>query len=50
MRTIPGKATAQSQVQFIIVDMFAKAVTSNDAKGAITDAEQKLKRIYEKPS
>ena len=46
----PGKNTAQSQVQFIIVDMFAKAVTSNDAKGAIADAEQKLKRIYEKPS
>ncbi len=48
--TTPGKATAQSQVQFIIVDMFAKAVTSNDAKGSIADAEQKLKRIYEKPS
>jgi ABC-type glycerol-3-phosphate transport system substrate-binding protein len=46
----PSKATAQSQVQFVIVDMFAKAVTSGDAKGAITDAEQKLKRIYELPS
>jgi hypothetical protein len=48
--SIPGKATAQSQVQFIIVDMFAKAVTSKDAKGSIADAEQKLKRIYEKPA
>jgi ABC-type glycerol-3-phosphate transport system substrate-binding protein len=47
---LPSKATAQSQVQFIIVDMFAKAVTSKDAKAAISDAEQKLKRIYEKPS
>jgi multiple sugar transport system substrate-binding protein len=46
----PSKATAQSQVQFVIVDMFAKAVTSNDAKGAIADAEQKLKRIYETPA
>jgi len=46
----PSKATAQSQVQFVIVDMFAKAVTSNDARGAIADAEQKLKRIYELPS
>jgi len=47
---VPSKATAQSQVQFIIVDMFAKAVTSKDAKASIADAEQKLKRIYEKPS
>jgi len=46
----PSKATSQSQVQFVIVDMFAKAVTSNDAKGAIADAEQKLKRIYETPA
>jgi multiple sugar transport system substrate-binding protein len=46
----PGKATAKSQVQFIIVDMFAKAVTSNDAKGSIADAEQKLKRIYGAPA
>jgi multiple sugar transport system substrate-binding protein len=46
----PSKATAQSQVQFVIVDMFAKAVTSGDAKSAIADAEQKLKRIYELPS
>ncbi len=43
----PSKATAQSQVQFVIVDMFAKACTSGDAKTAIADAEQKLKRIYE---
>jgi len=46
----PSKATAQSQVQFVIVDMFAKAVTSGDAKAAIADAEQKLKRIYELPA
>ncbi len=46
----PSKATAQSQVQFVIVDMFAKAVTSGDAKSAIADAEQKLKRIYELPA
>jgi ABC-type glycerol-3-phosphate transport system substrate-binding protein len=45
----PSKATAQSQVQFVIVDMFAKAVTSGDATGAIADAEQKLKRIYQPP-
>ncbi len=46
----PSKATAQSQVQYVIVDMFAKAVTSGDAKSAIADAEQKLKRIYELPA
>ena len=46
----PSKATAQSQVQFVIVDMFAKACTSGDAKTAIADAEQKLKRIYETPA
>jgi len=46
----PSKATSQSQVQYVIVDMFAKAVTSGNAKSAITDAEQKLKRIYELPS
>ena len=46
----PSKATAQSQVQFVIVDMFAKACTSGDAKSAIADAEQKLKRIYETPA
>jgi multiple sugar transport system substrate-binding protein len=46
----PSKATAQSQVQFVIVDMFAKAATSGDAKGAIADAESKLKRIYETPA
>ena len=46
---LPSKQTAQSQVQFVIVDMFAKAVTSGDASGAMADAEQKLKRIYELP-
>jgi multiple sugar transport system substrate-binding protein len=45
----PSKATAQSQVQFVIVDMFARAVTSGDARSAMADAEQKLKRIYELP-
>jgi ABC-type glycerol-3-phosphate transport system substrate-binding protein len=45
----PSKQTALSQVEFVIVDMFAKAVTSGDANGAIADAEQKLKRIYELP-
>lgn len=45
----PSKQTSQSQVEFVIVDMFAKAVTSGDARTAIADAEQKLKRIYELP-
>lgn len=47
--TKPGRKTQQSQTQYIIVDMFAKAVTTKDIKGAISDAEQKLKNIYEKP-
>jgi multiple sugar transport system substrate-binding protein len=46
----PSKQTSQSQVQYVIVDMFARAVTSGDAKGPMADAEQKLKRIYELPS
>jgi len=46
----PSKQTSQSQVQFVIADMFAKSVTSGDAKGSIADAEQKLKRIYELPA
>jgi multiple sugar transport system substrate-binding protein len=46
----PSKQTSQSQVQYVIVDMFARAVTSGDAMGPMADAEQKLKRIYELPS
>ncbi len=46
----PSRETSKVQTQFIITDMFARAVTSRDARAAILDAEQKLKQIYERPA
>jgi multiple sugar transport system substrate-binding protein len=42
----PSKRTTQSQTQFVIADMFAKAVATGDTMGAMNDAEAKLKAIY----
>jgi multiple sugar transport system substrate-binding protein len=42
----PSKRTTQSQTQFVIADMFAKAVATGDTKAAMNDAEAKLKAIY----
>ncbi|TMI80981.1 MAG: carbohydrate ABC transporter substrate-binding protein [Bacillati bacterium ANGP1] len=42
----PSKWTSQSQTQFVVADMFAKAVATGDTSAAIKDAEAKLKAIY----
>ena len=45
----PSKWTTQSQTQFVVADMFAKAVASGNSKAAMSDAEAKLKAIYGRP-
>jgi len=45
----PSKWTTQSQTQFVVADMFAKAVATGDTKAAMDDAEAKLKAIYGRP-
>ncbi len=45
----PSKKTSQSQTQFVVADMFAKAVATGDTKAAMDDAEAKLKAIYGAP-
>jgi ABC-type glycerol-3-phosphate transport system substrate-binding protein len=45
----PSKWTTQSQTQFVVADMFAKAVATGDSKAAMSDAEAKLKAIYGRP-
>jgi multiple sugar transport system substrate-binding protein len=42
----PSKQTSQAQTQFIVADMFAKAVATGDTKAAMNDAEAKLKAIF----
>ncbi len=48
--TAPSKKTTKSQTQFVIADMFAKAVATGDTSAAMNDAEAKLKAIYESPT
>jgi multiple sugar transport system substrate-binding protein len=46
----PGPATAkatESYTKYIIVDMYAKAVTGTKAEDAVKWAETELKKIYE---
>jgi len=45
----PSKWTSQSQTQYVIADMFAKAIFSGDSKAAMNEAEAKLKAIYGRP-
>jgi len=45
----PSKQTSQSQTQFVVADMFAKAVATGDTKAAMNDAEAKLKAIFGAP-
>ena len=45
----PSKWTSQSQTQYVVADMFAKAIFSGDSKAAMTEAEAKLKAIYGRP-
>jgi multiple sugar transport system substrate-binding protein len=42
----PGPAVANSMSNYVIVDMFAKAVQSGNAKQAIADAAEQIKKIY----
>ena len=42
----PSKWTSQSQTQFVVADMFAKAVATGDTGAAMKEAEAKLKAIY----
>ena len=44
--TVPSKKTTQSQTQFVIADMFAKAVATGNTAAAMNEAEAKLKAIY----
>jgi multiple sugar transport system substrate-binding protein len=48
----PSKQTSQAQTQYIVADMFAKALDKNgsgDVETAIKDAEAQLKAIFERP-
>jgi multiple sugar transport system substrate-binding protein len=45
----PSKWTTQSQTQFVIADLFAKAVATGDTKSAMNEAEAKLNAIYGRP-
>src|SRR6266700_2241187 len=48
----PSKKTAQAQTQYIVADMFAKALANGgtgDIEAAITAAETSLKAIFERP-
>jgi len=45
----PSKKTSQAQTQYIVADMFAKAVATGNTRAAMTDAEAKLKAIFEAP-
>ncbi len=44
-----SKQTSQSQTQFVVADMFAKAVATGDTSAAMKEAEAKLKAIYGSP-
>jgi multiple sugar transport system substrate-binding protein len=49
---LPSKKTAQAQTQFIVADMFAKALANSgtgDIEAAISAAETSLKAIFERP-
>jgi multiple sugar transport system substrate-binding protein len=42
----PSKQTSQAQTQFVVADMFARAVATGDTKAAMNEAEAKLKAIF----
>ena len=46
----PSKQTSQAQTQYVVADMFAKAVATGDTTAAMNEAEAKLKAIYESPT
>ncbi|HMD03252.1 MAG TPA: hypothetical protein VKG44_09845, partial [Candidatus Baltobacteraceae bacterium] len=46
----PNKQSSEAVARFVVVDMFAKACQTGDAKGAMAEAERQLTSIYTKPS
>ncbi|MEP7104852.1 MAG: ABC transporter substrate-binding protein, partial [Chloroflexota bacterium] len=46
----PSKKTSQAQAQYIVADMFAKALAGTDAKAAVTEADERLHNIWDKPA
>jgi len=49
---MPSKKTAQAQTQYIVADMFAKALANagtGDMEAAVAAAETSLKAIFERP-
>jgi len=49
---MPSKKTAQAQTQYIVADMFAKALATGgtgDIEAAVRAAETSLKAIFERP-
>ncbi|TME18762.1 MAG: carbohydrate ABC transporter substrate-binding protein [Chloroflexi bacterium] len=45
----PSKQTAQSQQQYIVADMFAKAIANGDTESAVKEAESRLQAIFSRP-
>jgi multiple sugar transport system substrate-binding protein len=45
----PNKQSSEAVARFVVVDMFAKACQTGDAKSALAQAEQQLTAIYTKP-
>ena len=48
----PSKKTSQAQTQYILADMFAKALANNgtgDIEGAVKEAESRLTAIFSRP-
>jgi len=42
----PGQQSAEALSKYIVVDMFAQAVSTGNVKGAIQNAESQLKQIF----
>ncbi|GAC1425136.1 MAG: ABC transporter substrate-binding protein [Candidatus Velthaea sp.] len=46
----PNKQSSEAVARFIVVDMFAKACQSGDAKVAMNEAERALQQVYLRPT
>ncbi len=46
----PNKQSSEAVARFVVVDMFAKACQTGDAKSALAEAERQLTAIYTKPA
>ena len=45
----PSKWTTQAQTQYVVADMFAKAIATGNSDAALSEAEAKLKAIFGRP-